>query len=400
MRVAILRRVRGDSYSMDVYADSVIRGLKTVRPTWDIVEIAPSLPNRTTTNQIAGLQRLYTRYWNYPQTLKHQTFDVYHIIDHSDGHLAYWLHPQPAPTVVTCHDLINLTQPETFKGRAKLPLLSMSLWKYAVYGMQRANHVITVSSHTAKDVTQYLNIDPSDITVIPNAVDSKFQSLPEDKIQTFRQEYGISPNTFCILNVGSNNLRKNIFAILQVVALLKHQGLPIHFWKAGADFSSDQLAFIEANQIEGCVSYLGNPDDQTLIHLYNAADLLLAPSLYEGFGLTVLEAMACGTPVITSNTTSLPEVAGDAAILVDPLDVKAIAQAVHQLYTSPEQCNELIAKGLKRVQTFTWENTAEQIAQVYEMLCNQPSGNSLTINESRSHHPSHHPSTSSRRAYR
>ncbi len=110
--------------------------------------------------------------------------------------------------------------------------------------------------------------------------------------------------------------------------------------------------------------------------------------------------MACGTPVITSNTTSLPEVAGDAAILVDPLDAKAIAQAVHQLYTSPERCNELIAKGLKRVQTFTWENTAEQIAQVYEMLCNQPSGNSLTINESRSHHPSHHPSTSSRRAYR
>jgi glycosyltransferase involved in cell wall biosynthesis len=111
---------------------------------------------------------------------------------------------------------------------------------------------------------------------------------------------------------------------------------------------------------------LGNPDKARLVQIYNAADVLLAPSLYEGFGLTIVEAMACGTPVITSNVSSLPEVVGDAGIMIDPNCPQAIADAVIELYKNPVLYANLIEKGLSRSQFFNWQNTAEQVATIYE----------------------------------
>ena len=169
------------------------------------------------------------------------------------------------------------------------------------------------------------------------------------------------------MNVGSNNSRKNVSTFLEVLSVLKTLGLQIHFWKAGADFNSEQKDFIKNHHLEDSITYLGKPDEHTLVQIYSAADILVAPSLYEGFGMTVLEAMACGTPVISSNVTSLPEVAGDAAILVEPKDVQAIANAVCRL-KDDDYRNSLITKGLARVQKFTWENTAEQIIDVYKQI--------------------------------
>lgn len=114
------------------------------------------------------------------------------------------------------------------------------------------------------------------------------------------------------------------------------------------------------------MTYLGKPDKCTLVQIYNAADILLSPSLYEGFGMTILEAMACGTPVITSNVTSLPEVAGDAAVLVDPTDVQAMVETICRLHNDSVYRQELSSKGLARARLFTWEATAEQIATTYE----------------------------------
>jgi len=368
MRVAILRRAPKASVSMDVYADRLVAGLKTVRPDWTIVETYPQFRagGAFPAQGLSGIQKYYERYWCYPRRLQQLDADIFHIIDHSDGDLSRWLRSSHRPVVVTCHDLINLIKPETFKGRARFPLISMAAWRWGVEGMRVADQVITVSSHTQKDVVERLQIAASSITVVPNAVDGEFYPLSAAAIEAARDRYGLAPDAFCLLNVGSNNARKNISGILSVVASLKQRGLPVQFWKAGVDFTPEQREFIQAQDLAACVTYLGQPDPVTLVQLYNAADCLMAPSLYEGFGLTILEAMACGTPVITANVSAMPEVAGDAAILVDPTDTAAIAEAVQRLYTHPEDRQCLSQKGLERVKQFTWENTAEQVAQVYE----------------------------------
>lgn len=370
MRIAILRRAPKASFSMDVYADGLIRGLKVVRPNWQIIECSPvlNIASVRQSNWIAGGQKYYERYWRYPRTLKNLDADIFHVIDQSDGYLSYWLKRYKKPNVVTCHDLINLIKPDTFQGRAKFPLISITAWKLAIQGMREANHILAVSSHTKKDAVEHLAIAPHNITVVPNAVDAIFHPLLPDDIDEFRRRRGIAKDTLCLLNVGSNNARKNILTILKTLAVLNTQGLPVMFWKVGADFNAEQKHFIKIHHLESCIAYLGHPDEATLVKIYNAADVLLAPSLYEGFGLTVLEAMACGAAVVAANATSIPEVAGDAAILTAPLDVDAIVKAIQQLYDHPRYREQLVQRGLERVKQFTWEKTAAHVANVYEQV--------------------------------
>ncbi len=370
MRVAILRRSSQASFSMDVYADGLISGLKAVRPTWEIVEFAPAAyhSDHKRSSWSLGISKYYERYWRYPRMIEKQKADIFHIIDHSDGHLAYWLEKNDKPGIVTCHDLINLIQPENVYDQARLPLISMEAWKYAIRGMHKANHIITVSSHTAKDVVRELKIEPDRITVVPNGVDSTFRVLPQNEVASFRQKHGILADTLCLLNVGLNHPRKNVLTILKLLKELRDKILPIHFWKAGADFTVEQKKFIETHRLENCITYLGQPDQHTLLQIYNAADVLLSPSFYEGFGITILEAMACGTVVITSNVTSLPEVAGDAAILVEPNDIHAMLQAVYRIVEDKCYRESLVKRGLVRAKLFTWERSAEQIAEIYEKM--------------------------------
>ncbi|MEM7555689.1 MAG: glycosyltransferase family 1 protein [Cyanobacteria bacterium P01_A01_bin.84] len=369
MRVAIIRRLPKASFSMDVYADGLIGGLKAVRPDWDIIELTPqSYPLKNKSSLFKGLHKYYERYWYYPITLKQQQADIYHIIDHSDGHIAYWLKNTGKPITVTCHDLINFIQPENIQDGSSLSFVSTATWKFAVKAIRQANHIFTVSAHTAKDVQEILKVNAKLLTVASNAVDTSFCQLSQTEIQSFRHDYHISPETTCLLNVGSNQPRKNIFTILKVLVKLAEQGEEVHLFKTGADLTNEQKIFIQTHNLTKYITYLGKPDKATLVKIYNAADILISPSLYEGFGITVLEAMACGTPVITSNSTSLPEVAGDAAILVEPRNTEAIIQAVLRLQEESALREELIVKGLSRVKLFTWEQTAEKVADVYETL--------------------------------
>lgn len=366
MRVAILRREPNFSFSMDVYADALAAALKVVRPSWEILQLMPESFHQNPSSLLNGLRHYHERYWCYPNRLKSQSVDLFHIIDHSDGHLAYWLKQLDQPTVVTCHDLINLVRPETFKDKSRLPIVSLTAWKWSVRGIEKADRVLTVSKHTARDVLNHLNVQSSQITVTPNAVSPLFEVLGQPDVQNFRAAQGISSDVFCILNVGSNNMRKNVISILKALVPLKDRSISICFWKAGTDFDRTQKDFINEHNLQSYVTYVGKPNESTLVQFYNAADVLVAPSLYEGFGMTVLESMACGTPVITSNVTSLPEVAGDAAILIDPLDIDALESAMFSLYKSPDQRQHLRTKGIERAKQFTWESTAEDVARAYE----------------------------------
>lgn len=364
LRVVIVRTMPG--FSMDVYADGLVAGLRAVRPDWEIVEVAPYPLDRSSRSWYVRLWKYYERFWRFPRTVRQQAADIFHIIDHSEGHLVYWLKKTGKPVVVTCHDLINFFYPKNVQGSIHLPFISHETWKYSVGGMQDASQIIAVSSNTAKDTTQVLNIEPERIAVVPDAVESLFRPLPKNEVESLRQKYSISSEAICLLNVGSNHPRKNISTILKVVEVLKQQGLSVHLWKVGSDFTAEQKAFIRIHSLEDCITYLGKPDKQTLVQIYNAADILLAPSLHEGFGMTLLEAMACGTAVITSNVSALPEVAGDAAVLVKPMDFQAMIEAVWRIQNDSAYRNWLINKGFKRAKSFTWEKTAEQIAEVYE----------------------------------
>jgi glycosyltransferase involved in cell wall biosynthesis len=370
MRIIVVRREPTVSLSMDVYANNLVANLKALRPHWEIVEIAPEVWSKQKDLWKAGtgVRKNYERLWRHPLAVKSLEGDIFHIIDHSNAHVAYWLRQKGCKIVVTCHDLVQFVYPEILKDQARFPALSMASWKYSVQGMKKADRVIAVSANTAKDVTSMLPIAAEKVVVVPNGVEDKFYQLPADEVLEIKRSYESSPNVFCLLNVGTNHQRKNIDNVLKSLAVLRDRGVPVKLWKVGSEFSPEQQKLIRSHGLETMITFISTPDKITLLKLYNAADALLAPSLYEGFGLTILEAMACGTPVVSANVSSLPEVAGDAAILVDPLDVQAIADAVYALQSDEKLRQSYIEKGLARTKQFSWRSSTEQVVQVYESL--------------------------------
>jgi glycosyltransferase involved in cell wall biosynthesis len=353
-------------FSLDIYTDNLIAGLRKVRPDWEILELVPHSFDRTSSSLTLRIQKYYERFWRYPKFVRQQEADIVHVVEPCDANIVYWLRNTARPVVVTCHDLVNFFYKDNLQGSVQLPIVSRRAWLYSVYGMRYANHIIAVSAATAKDTAHILNINPADITVVHNAVESIFQPLPKSEVGAFRRNQGITDETLLLLNVGANHPRKNIGRILEAIAILKDKDLPVQFLKAGADFSAEQKQFIQAKGLESHIKYVGKPDKSTLVHFYNAADVLVAPSLHEGFGITLLEAMACGTPVITSNTSAMPEVVGEAGVLIDPLSTNEIVAAVIRLQHDSAYRQELVNRSLNQVKGFTWKSTAEHVAQVYE----------------------------------
>jgi glycosyltransferase involved in cell wall biosynthesis len=371
MRIAIVRREPKVAFSMDVYADNLVAELKELRPDWEILEIAPqpwskNLENLWRTGN--PIRKYYERFYQHPKAVKQVDADLFHIIDHSDAHIAYGLKKIGKPVVVTCHDLVQFIYPEIMKNQARFPAFSLAVWRYCVKGITLADRTIAVSSNTAKDVAHWLNITSDKIAVVPNGVDTVFDLIDKKTVADWKQQYTKSPDEICLLHVGSNQQRKNIETVLKVIKAIADQDIPVRLWKVGGDLYPEQEQYIAANNLGKHITLVSNPEPQTLINFYNAADVLVAPSLYEGFGLTVLEAMACGTPTITSNVSSIPEVAGDAAVLVDPTDVAAITEAVLRINRDRAFRQDLIDRGLARVKEFSWKKTAEQTAQLYEQV--------------------------------
>lgn len=369
LRVLIIRRVPGSTFSMDIYADNLVAGLRTVRPDWDIQEIAPvpwNSPDKLWQSGV-GLKKYYERFWHHPNAVSQKTADIFHIIDHTNAHVAYWLRKTNQKTVVTCHDLVQFVYPQILKNQSRLPGISMGVWKYSVAGMKLADRVVAVSTNTANDIWQFLGIDSSKTTVIPNGVESCFQVLEPNKYRSIQQHYQ-GDNKWCLLNVGTTHQRKNIETVLKVTAALKNAGCPVVLWRVGAELTPQQNELVQTLGIEDVVVKFDKPDLQTLIKIYNAADILLAPSLYEGFGLTVLEAMSCGTPVITSNISALPEVVDDAAIVCDPLDIDTMTKEISKLMSDRDYYLSFQQKGLSRAKIFSWQSSASMVANLYEEL--------------------------------
>ena len=268
-------------------------------------------------------------------------------------------------TLLTVHDLSFLRVPD-----AASPALRRYLETVVPRSVARADHILADSQATKDDLIDSYRTREDKITVLYSGVDMRFSRVvnASDRSRVLRKR-GLRDQAY-ILSVGTVQPRKNYSRVIRALSHLRAQGNGLHYAIAGGRgwLEDEMYRTIQETGMEDRVHILGFVDDDELPALYSGAIGLVAPSLYEGFGLPVLEAMACGTPVITSNLSSLPEVAGDAAILVDPLDTGDILTALEKVVADEATRDRLVELGLERAKIFTWDRAARQLRTVYDML--------------------------------
>lgn len=262
------------------------------------------------------------------------------------------------PTVITIHDLSFIRFPRLFRPANRLYLRLMTR-----LSAQCARRLIAVSAHAAEETTRLLDVPPEQIDVVYHGVDPEFRPLPADDVAAFRQRRGL-PERF-LLFVGTLEPRKNLVRLMKAFARVDYGQTKLVLVGGKGWLYDDLFAEVEDLGLGEDVIFAGYVRSEELPLWYNAAIALAYPSLYEGFGLPVLEAQACGTPVLTSSASSLSEAAGDAALLVDPHDAEAIASGLDQLLTSGGLRADLRRRGLAHAESFTWERTARQTTRVY-----------------------------------
>lgn len=281
---------------------------------------------------------------------------------HSTDHLIPKL--RKIPVVATLMDAIPLSHPEwvTYKYRA----LKNALWRKSSHW---AEHIITISEYSKSEIVTHFGVSEKKITVIPLAVDQRWFSVVSAQVRDEVSKRLQLPKSYYLF-VGTLQPRKNIRRVIEA-----HQSLPcairaenplIIVGREGWD--SDVVDGLKARSYGDNIRWLQYINISDLYVVVSLATGLVFPSLHEGFGLPVLEAMAAGTPVVTSNNTSLPEVAGDAALLIDPLDVTAISDAMLQIVEDELLASELKIKGGARARQFTWERCAEETIEVYKTV--------------------------------
>lgn len=289
--------------------------------------------------------------------LRRRKVDIFHFLFNSPSFTC------PGKLVYTIHDLSFKRVPRMIPRSHYLSLsLQMPL------GARRANRIITESSSAKKDICRSFGIEPGKVDVIPAGVGESFLLMQDrKKLENVRGKYEL-PNRF-ILHVGS---------------FLPHKNLPtlVHAYEHLSPSLREEFKLAFAGErdwnfpnIRGLVSDLGLQDqaiflghvwEEDLPLIYNLADLFVLPSLYEGFGLPLLEAMACGLPVVASNASSIPEVVGEAGILVDPQETVDFTQAIEHVLTNGELHSQMVEKGLARASLFSWEESARRTLAVYE----------------------------------
>jgi glycosyltransferase involved in cell wall biosynthesis len=383
MRIVLDTR-RVSDFGIGTYIRNLVRGLAGLDQTnhYTLITSEPSVP------ELAGLPpnfefQLYAgRSRTGPAQLRYGIFlhtigaDVFHIPLNAVPLL------MPKPYIVTIHDMSTLLFANQSGYRSNLRRF------YLRRGLLRADRVMTVSSATRRDVESVLGIPGSRIRVVYNAPDPVFcASADSQTLSPDGREYPHSPENQRILDryrihypfllyVGRTNPQKNIPRLVEAFAVLRGE---IQYHPEYRDLRliiiGDEIARHPAlrhaviqSRVEAAVRFLGFVPIETLRAFYQLAAAFVFPSLYEGFGLPPLEAMACGTPVVCSNVSSLPEVVGDAAVTVNPENVFDIARGLREVLLSVDLRRQLVARGFEQVRKFSWERTASEVLQAYQEI--------------------------------
>ena len=293
-----------------------------------------------------------------PMDLRREGIDLFHAPH-------YVLPPlTPCRSIVTIHDCIHLRFPQYLPNRLAYAYARSSLW----VATHRSNRVLTVSEASKRDILRYFRVPESKINVIPNAIDERFGEVPSaDEVLRVRERYQL--NDPFVLYAGNIKPHKNLERLIEAFHTLRRGGLDTVKLLIIGDEISKYAALrraVHKYKLHKHVRFFGFVPDKTLAVLYRLAGVFVFPSLYEGFGLPPLEAMASGTPVITSNVSSLPEVVGDAALLIDPYEADAIAQAMRRVLTDAALREDLRQRGLQRVKEFSWERSVRRVHAIYQ----------------------------------
>ena len=314
----------------------------------------------------AGSRRVLTKFQKVPFEHKYlfyyscqgriPKFDLYDIMTQNLSFLRL------EPKVVTCLDLIHVVYPkrmfETLRGRL---LYS---------GLKKASSIIAISEATKKDLIRIYNIPEDRIFVVYPGVNHDIFRARDNSNEVYAK-YKLEESSRYVMHLSSEVPTKNTGLLIKAFHRLKKDSrfADVKLLKIGrAQYEVDRrktLKLIENLGMQRECMFVDNVSDLDLSKLYNIAELFVFPSLYEGFGLPPLEAMACGTPVVTSNVSSLPEVVGDAGIKVDPHDVHALSEAMYKVLSDEELRKNMVKKGLERAKQFSWERTATETLQVY-----------------------------------
>lgn len=273
------------------------------------------------------------------------------------------------PSVVTVHDLIPLKFPRHFpagiRGKGK--------WYIQRLAVGSASAIITDSEASKKDIIRFTGIFSEKIHTVYLGVGGLFRPMSNRRdAERTKKKFGL-PNRF-LLYVGDINYNKNIPALLEAYAMVKDKFPDTHVVLIGKGFTEESplLArikeFIRLRKLDSTVHRLSDLSEAELVHMYNLATLYVQPSLAEGFGLPVLEAMSCGCPVVASDVSSVGEIAGDAALLADPESPEEIAHSIERLLLDRDLCKSLKEKGIIHAAKFTWKKTAEQTVEVYKSV--------------------------------
>jgi glycosyltransferase involved in cell wall biosynthesis len=262
-------------------------------------------------------------------------------------------------TVLTVHDLTFARVPESTN-----PRLKAYLDQVVPRSVAKANFVLADSEATKNDLIALYGTQPEKIAVLLSGVNPRFRPTHQEAAIRAKYQLGPAPYLFAI---GTVHPRKNYS---RLIAAMAHVPPPYRLVIAGGrGWQQEEIAqMVSQHSLEGRVQFIGFADDADLPALYTSARVYAYPSLYEGFGLPILEAFACGTPVLTANVSSLLEVAGDAAWLIDPYDVVAIGQGLHRLAEDEALRQTLIARGHQQASAFTWERAARQLRGIYQAV--------------------------------
>ena len=359
MRVMLFRAFP-DPYrvSMTVYADRLQEQLEPLLGTTG--EVKSYLPS--TSRLTVRVARYWYQYVRYQLSARTAQADINHITDQAYAHLVHAL--DASRTVLSFHDGIGLLV-RADQTADKPPLIRQLLRAYNLAAFRRTAAVICDSEAARRDLLAHADCHPSRVHVVPLGVAPTFF---EDAPENARSRFGLPSGPY-VLHVGHTGSYKNIPALLHVLAAVALGGVPaIRLLKIGTPFTDAQVRLADELGVSDRIVHLGYVPRDRLSELYRCADVLLFPSWYEGFGLPILEAMACGVPVVASNLGALPEVVGEAGFLAAPDDHLTMAEQVVALLENTALRTRLVDAGRRRARDFTWQRTAERTLEVYRQV--------------------------------